>query len=124
MEKINEIIDKYKYDKTLRMYSNKYYFRDNTMYAKIMTKDDVDATIRSIEYYINYYKKLYPLHIEDVTDLEKALGEYEIAINKVLQCYSILKINYTADELQKLIDNISSYENEIKEINLRRMCQD
>lgn len=124
MSNVKEIINKYIRDKSIKKYANKYFFKDNTKFREIKTNEDVDNTIRGIEYFINYYKEIYPLHREDIIVMEKALGEYEIAVEKVLKFYGRLDFKYSADELLQLINNISNYENEIKEIHLRKMCQD
>ncbi|WP_053956822.1 hypothetical protein [Inediibacterium massiliense] len=124
MNKIKEIIDKYMYDQSIKKYSNKYFLKDNNLFAKITTTEDIDNIIRGVEYSINYYNEIYPLHRDDIIEMEKALGKYEIAVHKILQCYDILGFKYSDTELEKLIDNICKYEDKIKEINLRRLCQD
>jgi methionyl-tRNA synthetase len=121
---IREIIDKYRYDQKTKKYSNKHFFNDNSYFRKISSRSDVSNSEIYLKNTINYFKKIYPLTTDDIIDMEKALGKYEIAVHKVLQCYDNFDFNYSVEELMELINNINKYEESISEINLRKMCQD
>lgn len=123
-KEINQIIEQYIYNQSIKKYSNKYYFHDNRYFREIQDKSDVDRALEGIKNTINYYKTIYPLVNDDIEELEKSLGKYEIAVHKVLQCYDILNFGYTANELLDLIKNIKDFENQIQDIHLRKMCQD
>ncbi|WP_102400481.1 hypothetical protein [Haloimpatiens massiliensis] len=126
MNKIKEIIDKYIYDKSIKKYSRKYFNKaeEDEIFTNLNSEKDIDDKIRILEYNIDYYKKNRPIYKDDIINMEKLLGEYEIAVHRVLQCYDIVKFKYNANEIQQLIDNIEIYEKEIQELNLIRMCQD
>lgn len=123
---IRQIIEKYRYDRKLRVYSNKHFFDDNLRWSRINNNNDVERAYNYIKNSIDTYKEVYPLVYDDIIRLEKALGEYEIAVSKVLNCFDNPKCNfiYTADELQKLIDNLDEFEKSISEIKMRHACQD
>ncbi|HOV27758.1 MAG TPA: hypothetical protein PK566_15545 [Pseudobacteroides sp.] len=123
---VKDIIDKYQYDQSIRKHANKYYFHDNSIFRKITSKDDVSRYEQCVRGTINQYKDIYPLVTDDIIELEKALGKYEDAVKKVLQCYSDddFGFDYTAGELQALINQIFEFEKDISEIHLRKACQD
>src|SRR5690606_38210528 len=107
-DEIKEIINNYKYDKKTRTYSNKYYFRDNSIYRSINNNNDVEKALNDVTNNIRYYENFkYPLVDDDIISLEKSLARYEIAIHKVLACFDnpYCDFNYTADELMQLINN-------------------
>lgn len=122
---IKQIVDKYRYDQGLRTYSNKHYFKTgDTIHRQIRNKEDVERAKNGIEYDLDFFNKTYPLHRDDIVQIEKDLGEYEIAICKVLQCYNIIDFDYNTEELQRLIDNRYMYEKKLNDIRMKLMCQD
>lgn len=123
---IATIIDKYEYDQSIRKHANKYYFHNNAVFCDVKSMDDVSRYSQQVRVKIDCLKEIYPLYDEELLKLEKALGRYEDAIKKVLQCYSHVEFgfNYTANELLELINLISKYEDEIADLYTRKMCQD
>ena len=118
-DEIKEIINKYKYDKKIRMYSNKYYFRDNSIYRSINNNNDVEKTLNDVTNNIRYYENFkYPLVDDDIESLERSLAKYEIAIFKVLACFDnpYCNFNYKADELMQLINNWDIFHDRIHAI--------
>lgn len=125
---IKQIIDKYKFNKELRKYTNKHYFKSkNRIYREIKTIEDIERAKNEIEYNLKLYSKTYPLTDEDIETIEKSLAKYEIAICKVIQCYNYNALYsdfYNAEQLKRLIDNRFKYEEKLNEIKMRKMCQD
>lgn len=78
----------------------------------------------TINYYENNFK--YKLIRDDVDEMEKALANYESALVKVLQCYDnpYCNFNYSAKELQELIDYVEKFETSIANVWMRKVCQD
>lgn len=124
-KKIKEIINKYQYDRNIKKYSNKHFHKDHSIWRKISSNKDVERKYRYVYGMIDTYNKIYPLETADIIDLERALGEYEIAVSKVLNCYDIpqCKFSYSPEQLQNLIDKISEFWGKIKEIDFRKTCQ-
>jgi len=124
-DEIKEIINNYKYDKKTRTYSNKYYFRDNSIYRSINNNNDVEKALNDVTNNIRYYENFkYPLVDDDIISLEKSLARYEIAIHKVLACYPYCDFNYTADELMQLINNWDIFHDRIHAIRMKKLFQD
>lgn len=126
-KEIKQIVDKYRYDQGLRIYSNRHYFHDDSIYRSIKNNNDVEGAYNYVKNSIEMYSKTYPLCSEDIIELEKAVAKYEIAVSKVLTfCAGISnnQFNYTADGLQELIDNIYMFYDKISDIHMRKMCQD
>jgi hypothetical protein len=123
---VKEIIEKYQYDQTIKRYSNKHYFGNNSIFAGIESKRDVEIAERHVITRLDTYKKTYPLHEDDIVDLEKAIGRYELAVKKVIQCYKYTSndFDYTAEELQMLIDKIFEFYSKLDELKIRKACQD
>lgn len=82
MNKIKEIIDKYIYDKSIKKYSRKYFNKaeEDEIFTNLNSEKDIDDKIRILEYNIDYYKKNRPIYKDDIINMEKLLGEYEIAV--------------------------------------------
>ncbi|APU60767.1 hypothetical protein [Clostridium botulinum] len=122
---VKKIIDKYKYDSKIRKYSKKYFFQNHSIYANIRCRKDINSKLNNVEIKIQIYNEVDLLVNDDIIELEKALGEYQIAISKVLTCYGYEKLDfdYSAEELQNLINNIYKLEEEIEHIRMRKMCQ-
>ena len=122
---INDILEEYKYSKKFRAYSNKYEI-GNSFFASINSNEDVKKIKERTENTINYYKTVYPLCMEDVEEVEREIGRYEIAMAKIIQCYNNDRCNfrYTANELMELINNLDKYEDEVSNLRMRKACQD
>jgi len=126
--RLEVIINKYKYDKSRKKYSEKHFkkWEIDGYFSKIKSKEDIlkveEILVNEINYYNNNDKRY--IMQESIDNLEKDLGKYEISISKILQCYKYKEFNfdYSAEELEKLIKKISIYENKIKELNLIMMC--
>lgn len=124
-KEIKEIINKYQYDQTTRKYSNKYYFKDNSIYAKIKNNNDVTRTYNAVVNTINYFENFdHDLVNYDIETLERALAKYEEAIHKVLACFDNHNFNYSAEELMQLINNWDIFEEKISKIHMRKAYQD
>ncbi|OOB75110.1 hypothetical protein AXF41_10060 [Clostridium haemolyticum] len=122
---VYKIIKENLYNKNLKKYSRKYFYNNNSYHSQINNKQDIKSILERIENLIKYYDNFqYDLIEEDIITLEKELGQYEIAIHKVLQCYDILEFDYTADELEQLINNINLFEQKINKIILKKAMQD
>lgn len=121
---IKQIRDKYQYNQGIRQYSNKHFFRDDTFFRTVNTNEDVERAYNGIKNTIKFYSEIYPLVREDIVRLEKYCGEYEIAVIKVIQCFDICNFDYTANELQRLIDSIYVLYKEVGDIQMRLACQD
>ncbi|MFV2049637.1 hypothetical protein CJ195_21890 [Bacillus sp. UMB0899] len=125
---VKEIIKKYEYDRSIKKYNFKHFFNTgDNIFRKITTKRDVEIAQNHVVSRINEYKNAkYRLVEEDILDLERSIGEYEIAVKKVLQCYSHANFDfdYTAEELQELIDNIFKYHEKLTEVSMRKAFQD
>ena len=122
---IKDILKEYQYSKKFRVYSNKYEI-GNSFFANINSNEDVKKIKERTENTIKYYKTIYPLDMEDIEEVEKEIGKYEIAMAKIIQCYDINRCNfkYTSDELMELINNLDKYEKEVSNIRMKKCCQD
>jgi len=123
-KEIKKLIDKYIYDKGLQKYSNKHFFDDHVYFGQIKENKDIDFAYNRVLNTIQSYEKVYPLVSEDIEDLEKLLGKYEIALHKVLQCFDSCNFDYSATELKQLINNREILEDKINNIHIRKMYQD
>lgn len=126
-DEIKEIINKYKYDKKTRTYSNKYYFHDHTIWRDISNNGDVEGMLNEVKNKIEYFEKFrYPLVDDDIESLERSLAKYELAIHKVLACFDnpYCDFNYTADELMQLINNWDIFHDRIHAIRMKKLFQD
>ncbi|MEH7525816.1 hypothetical protein V7149_21480 [Bacillus sp. JJ1503] len=125
---INEIINKYQYDRSIRKYNDKHFFETrNNIFRRITSRRDVEISENHVISRIDEYKNAtYKLVQEDILDLERAIGRYEIAVKKVIQCYghNDFDFDYTSEELQSLIDKIFEFHEQLKEILFRKACQD
>ena len=126
-EEIKEIIKKYEYDKKTRTYSNKHFFKDNSFHRNVRNNDDVERAFNYINNNIKYFEDFnYDLVPDNIISLEKSLGEYEIAIHKVLACFNNphCDFSYSADELMQLINNWDIFDKKINDIRMRESLQD
>jgi hypothetical protein len=119
-KKINAIINKYKFDKKLRVYSDKYYLKNYAIITGIKSRKEIDDYKNSAIYIINYYKRTdSDMAKDNIIEIEKAIAKYEIAVHKVLQSYGTYDFNYTSEELQQLVDDIFKDYDLLAEINQR-----
>ena len=124
---MENLIKKYKYSQGIRIYSNKHYFKDgNTIHENINNNEDVKSKYDAVSIVIDRYNKIYPLHRDDIIELEKTLGRYQIAISKVLTNYynTSCNFNYTAEQFEGLIEDIFIFDSKIADIKMRLACQD
>jgi hypothetical protein len=126
-----KIIDEYQYFKIgqrkIREYSNKHYFNDRQIYSSTTSNRDIERAYEAVVNYIQYYENFDKrLESDDIDELEKALGRYEITIHKLIACFDnpYCEFNYSADELLRLINDWDEFDKRIKDIHMRRMCQD
>lgn len=128
MTNISEIINKYQYDRSIRKYNDKHFFETgNNIFRRVLSKRDVGIAENHVFSRVSEYKKAtYKLEEEDILDIERAIGKYEIAVKKVIQCYGHkdFDFDYTAEELQNLIDKIFEFHEQLKEVSFRKACQD
>jgi len=125
-KEVQAILDKYQYDQSIRKHANQHYWGVHKYFREITSKADVARARQNVVGRIETYKKVYPLVSDDIEDMEKALGRYEDAVKKVLQCYShdAFDFDYSAEGLIELINDIEKFEKQISEIHFRKMCQD
>lgn len=121
---VKAIIDKHQYNQDIKKYSNRHFFGDHSIFAKINSKKEVEIAQNTVATKIKMYDKTYPLVREDIEDLERAVGRFEISVKKVIQCYGMSDFDYSAEELQTLIDKVFDFYNEVQRIDFRRVCQD
>lgn len=127
-EKIKQIMDKYIYDRKIKIYSNKYFSKNkNDIFREIKSKEDVNFYNNNVVESINIRKDMdRDVYEQDIIIIEENIGKYEIAVHKVLQCYAIkdLGFDYTEEEINQLINNIFKYYKLLDEIRMRFLCQD
>ncbi|GAV13248.1 hypothetical protein [Paenibacillus sp. NAIST15-1] len=121
---IQTITSKYEYDKRLRRYSDKHYFGDDSHYRKIVSKRDVELSEKHITTILDMYKKTFPLVNEDLTELEKAVGIYEISVRRVINLYGRFDFDYSPDELNELINKVFYYHDQVQAFLHRKLMQD
>ncbi|MEY9866627.1 hypothetical protein ABIE66_002006 [Peribacillus sp. B2I2] len=120
-QKIKEIIDKYIVDERIRGYSNKHFnhLERNKVYTSIDTKEDVMCANNRVKNMIESCSNEQSPDPEDIIDLEKYIGEYEIAVSKVLKCYT--NFDYTAEEIQDKIDEMFYFYSQIDKIKRKKL---
>lgn len=124
---MENIIKKYKYNAGIRTYSNKHYLTTGgTIHRTINDNKDVQEKHNAVNIVIERYNDISTLHKDDIVVLEKTLGRYQIAISKVITCFHNPKcdFDYTAEQVQSLIDDIYKFDEEISIIKMRLGCQD
>lgn len=122
---IKDMVEKYKEDKCIRRHADKYFPNDRFIFNAIYSKEDVEIKMGCVQKTIDIYEPFEVIELDDIEQMEEALGEYEIAIQKVLQCYNMkeLDLRYTSEELIELIKKIHEYEQEIQKFDRRRVCR-
>lgn len=124
---VKKIVDKYKYDRDIQKYMNEYYFDDQKIFIGIKTKNDVERASNYVKNIIKHYQDFKyfkdKLVDYDIKELEKALGRYQIAVHKVLQCYENPEFDYSAEELMELINNVDLFEEKINFIETKKSWQ-
>ncbi|WEZ10169.1 hypothetical protein P5663_10170 [Priestia flexa] len=125
-ESMNAVIEQYRYNQDIKKYANRHYFNDWVIYSKVKLKKDVDNYKNAVLNKVKLYKEVFPLEREDIEDVEKAIGRYELAVSKVLKTIQSLDndFDYDAHELKELVENINIFYNELAHLSMRRMCQD
>ncbi|MFJ7467281.1 hypothetical protein ACIQWI_01910 [Peribacillus frigoritolerans] len=120
-QKIKEVIDKYIVDESIRKYSNKHFnqLERNKVYKSIDTKEDVSCAKNRVENMIESCSDEQSPDPEDIIDLEKYIGEYEIAVSKVLKCYT--NFDYIAEEIQDKIDELFYFYSKIDKIKKKKL---
>jgi len=125
---IKAIIDKYQYDQNISVYNDRHFFNtSNNIFRRISSNKDIEIKENHVISRINTLKNAsFDLVKDDIEDLERAIGEYEIAVKKVLQCYEHkdCNFNYSAEELNNLINKIFEFHEQVNVINLKRIYQD
>ncbi|HBJ1649383.1 hypothetical protein [Clostridium botulinum] len=127
LNEVKDIIKEYQYHRVFRNYSVKYDEKiGNRFFGNINSNEDVERNKRYIENTISYYKTVYPLVLEDIDEIELAIGKYETTIHKIIQCYDNPHCDfyYSREELMELIDNIDKYNIQLGELKMRKVCQD
>ncbi len=124
--KLKELLKEHRHNRELRRYSAK---RDNNnLHMKIKTREDVETQYNGALLVIEQLQKNYDLVSEDIEWLKNSVADYEVALNKViaLMTDSILfkTWDYSYEELQVLIENLSKLHDEVERIHFRKMCQD
>lgn len=122
---IKTLIEKYQFNRDIMVYSNEYYFKDDSEFRKIKSKKDVNRVRTYANNIINQYKnEVYPLYNDDIITVEQAIARYEIAVHKAMQCYGNFDFDYSSEELQQLVDNIYKFYNLLSDIKIKKIYQD
>jgi hypothetical protein len=123
---LKSIKAKYQYDKQLRKYSNRHYSNDNSVFSKVTTNQDVERHRNYLVNTLKTYKSISPLVQDDIKDVETAMARYEIAVNKVIQTYNNVytDFNYTAEELNNLINDVFVQHDNVNKLLMRKLFQD
>lgn len=117
---------KYQYDKKIRRFSNLHYFSDNSIYSRVQNNTDVERHENYFLGTLEQLKKNFDLVNEDIDDLEKAMGRFEIAVNKVIACYDNprCEFKFNAIQLNNLINKVFKYHELVDVIRQRKLFQD
>ena len=107
-KEIKEIVDKYIDNKDLRKLSNHYY-SDYTYTENAKSKEEMNRMTMGIDSTLNYYAEQESLADQDIEIMERRVAEYELAVFKLLSEDIDASFNYSAYEVQKLIDHIDQY---------------
>lgn len=59
-KQIKDIINKYQFDQKTRTYSNKHYFKNNSIYASVHSNDDVERLLEGVNAYFGHIRTLIP----------------------------------------------------------------
>lgn len=125
---VKKILDENRYNNNLKKHANKYNCGNNKIHSSVNSNSDVERYLNFANNTINYYENnfKYKLIRDDIDEMEKALANYESALSKVLQCYdnSYCNFNYSATELQELIDYVDKFEMSIANVWMRKVCQE
>lgn len=110
-----------------RNYSVKHHHKErNIIFREINSKNDVELERNAVRNILSFYSKECLLLHEDIIRIEKAIGRYEIALGKIFQCYGYKEFDfdYTAKELEGLIEDINKFEELLSEIRIKLSSQD
>lgn len=119
-----DIIYKYKNNENISIYSNKHFISGNPILAKIKSKEDIEMHRTITVCLINYYAKAdFDLLDDNIRQIEKSIGIFELAVHKALEYYDMNDFNYTSQELQQLIVNIFEVYDLFAEVRLKKLCQ-
>lgn len=115
MEKeIADLVDKYRDNKELKKFSNKYY-SDFSYQEPAKTKDSMNRMTMGIDATLNYYEELESLSDGDIEVMERRVAEYELAVFKLLNNLTD-STDYSAYDLRKLIEHIIQYYKKLESI--------
>lgn len=127
-KEVKQIIENYQYSRDIRKYTNEHFHETgNMIHREINSRKDVESKFNRAKNIIEYFKKVtFKIELDDITGVEKATGEYEIAVCKVIQCcnYNSNDFDYTAEELQGLIDYIFNFYGDLNDLCSRKAWQD
>ncbi|MEC1726935.1 hypothetical protein P9E34_19690 [Schinkia azotoformans] len=123
---MNEIREKYQYDRKLKRFSNEHFFGDHGIYSNVNSNKDVERHENYLKSTIGIYQKTYPLVKDDILDLEKAMGKFEIAVRKVIACFDNYNsdFNYNEEQLMSLIESVFNYHEQVDNLRTRKAMQD
>ncbi|MGA4718979.1 hypothetical protein [Fictibacillus nanhaiensis] len=91
---LREIRDRYQYDKTLRKYSDRHYFKDHSIFGNVNSNNDVKRHRNYLVNSLETYKSISPLVQDDIKDIEQAMARYEIAVRKVISTFDNPNTNF------------------------------
>lgn len=121
-----DIIYKYKNNKNISIYSNKHFINSKSILAKIKSKEDIEIHRTITVCLINYYAKAdFDLFDDNIIQIEKSIGIFELAVQKALKYYGygFYDFNYSLQELQQLIKSIFDVYDLFTEVRLKKLCQ-
>ncbi|PLS04035.1 hypothetical protein [Neobacillus cucumis] len=123
---LQDLRTKYQFDKKLRKYSDRHYSNDNSVFGKVTSNIDVVQHRNYLVNTLEYYKKISPLVRDDIKDVEAAMARYEIAVRKVIQNFDNQYSNfeYDAEELNELIEDVFTQQENVNKLLFRKLMQD
>ncbi|UMZ36008.1 hypothetical protein [Priestia megaterium] len=102
-----------------RKFSGRNILKDNKVFNEIKTKRDIYRSREIVQNHITTYNsKSYNVGQDDIEDLKKAFGEFEIAISKAINFYENNR-GITKEELIELIECLFSFYDDFGKIKIK-----
>lgn len=130
---MKELVEKYKYGKGIRQYSDRYKKGiGDRFWGQITSKNDVSKIVERAKNVVSYFEKdfKWKLISENIEEIQMELGKYELALCKIIQMNDfILKpkennFDYTSEEFMQLLNDLENLKERLSDIMMRKACQD